>query len=63
MHSDESGTIWVGPDVGASQFFRRQVAVQLGHADEWDYAVCAFEQNMIDTRDSLLSMRGHGQKS
>lgn len=53
LHSDESGGIRIGPDVGVPQFFRRQIASQLGHPDEWDYAACPFGQHMSATRKGL----------
>ncbi|MCX4472014.1 hypothetical protein OOK41_17150 [Micromonospora sp. NBC_01655] len=59
LHSDQGGSIMVGPDVRTPQFFRRQVAAQLGHPDAWDYAACPFEQCMRDTRDKLTGAVGH----
>jgi hypothetical protein len=53
MHAEPDGRISVGPDVGTPQYFRREIARQLGSPDEWDYALFAFEGNMMVTRDAL----------
>lgn len=61
LHSDRAGTIHVGRDIHRRQFFRRHVAAQLGRPDEWDYAGFGFEQHMLDTRDRLRAVEGHGR--
>ncbi|WP_214107087.1 hypothetical protein [Acrocarpospora catenulata] len=48
------GSILVAPDPGTSQFFRRQVAAQLGEQQAWDYAAAPFWQNMRITYDTLV---------
>jgi diadenosine tetraphosphate (Ap4A) HIT family hydrolase len=52
LHS-EGDLLRVSPDPGVPQYFRRQVAEQLGRPYEWDYAAFMFSQNMMKTRDLL----------
>lgn len=48
--------VLVGRSVGVPQYFRRQVAAQLGRRDEWDYA--AFPHEMTMSRTLSLLVRG-----
>jgi hypothetical protein len=52
LMSDGNG-VAIGPDPGIKQFFRRQIAQQLGREDEWDYGAFAFEGAMRETVDRV----------
>jgi diadenosine tetraphosphate (Ap4A) HIT family hydrolase len=45
--------VLVGPSAGVPQYFRRQVADQLGRGDEWDYAAFPYETAMRRTLSRL----------
>jgi diadenosine tetraphosphate (Ap4A) HIT family hydrolase len=48
--------VLVGRSIGVPQYFRRQVAAQLGRRDEWDYAAFPYETEMSRT----LSLMARG---
>lgn len=50
------GDVLVGRSVGVPQYFRRQIAAQLGRHDEWDYA--AFPYEAVMSRTLTLLPRG-----
>lgn len=49
LAQNAGGDVHVGPSIGVPQYFRRQVAAQLGRRDEWDYAAFPHEAVMSQT--------------
>jgi hypothetical protein len=47
------GEVLVGRSAGVPQYFRRQIAAQLGRRDEWDYAAFPYEAAMSHTLSLL----------
>jgi diadenosine tetraphosphate (Ap4A) HIT family hydrolase len=54
LSRNSEGPVYVGEGNGIPQFFRRQVAGQLGRPDEWDYAAFPEEEVMRRTQTVLL---------
>lgn len=49
MIKEPGAEVAVAPDVGVSQYFRREILSGLGEADDWDYWLFPRPENLCAT--------------